>query len=61
MNISDVKIAIIALGYLGIPLVFEFAKKHQSLCFDINQARIDVLKVSTHCSFEVSEVELANI
>jgi UDP-N-acetyl-D-galactosamine dehydrogenase len=37
------KIAIIGLGYVGLPLALEFAKKYSVLGFDINQDRIDEL------------------
>lgn len=38
------KIAIIGLGYVGLPLAVEFGKKYSTLGFDINQKRIDELK-----------------
>ncbi|MDR6786128.1 UDP-N-acetyl-D-galactosamine dehydrogenase [Pedobacter africanus] len=37
------KIAVIGLGYVGLPLALEFAKKYQVLGFDINHARINEL------------------
>lgn len=37
------KIAVIGLGYVGLPLALEFGKKYQVLGFDINQARINEL------------------
>ena len=37
------KIAIIGLGYVGLPLAIEFGKKYQVLGFDINQSRVDEL------------------
>lgn len=40
MTISDKKIAIIGLGYVGLPLAVEFGKKYPTLGFDINQDRI---------------------
>lgn len=40
---NNPKIAIIGLGYVGLPLALEFAKKYKVLGFDINQARIDEL------------------
>ena len=43
MNISDKHIAIIGLGYVGLPLAIEFGKKYKVLGFDINQSRIDEL------------------
>ena len=44
MKHSDYKIAIIGLGYVGLPLAIEFGKKYKVLGFDINQARIEELK-----------------
>lgn len=43
MNISESKIAIIGLGYVGLPLAIEFGKKYAVLGFDINQSRIQEL------------------
>ena len=43
MNLSETKIAIIGLGYVGLPLAIEFGKKYKVLGFDINQFRIEEL------------------
>ncbi len=43
MDIKKKKIAIIGLGYVGLPLAIEFGKKYKVLGFDINQARIKEL------------------
>jgi len=43
MNLEDKKIAVIGLGYVGLPLAIEFAQKYQVLGFDINKNRIDEL------------------
>lgn len=40
----DVKIAIIGLGYVGLPLAIEFGKKYKVLGFDINQTRVEELQ-----------------
>ena len=39
----DYKIAVIGLGYVGLPLAIEFGKKYKVLGFDINKARVDEL------------------
>ena len=44
MKLENSKIAIIGLGYVGLPLAIEFGKKYKVLGFDINQARIEELK-----------------
>ena len=41
---EQVKIAIIGLGYVGLPLAVEFGKKFDTVGFDINQVRVDELK-----------------
>jgi UDP-N-acetyl-D-galactosamine dehydrogenase len=45
MKQNDYKIAVIGLGYVGLPLAIEFGKKFKVLGFDINQSRIDELKL----------------
>lgn len=56
---SEIKIAIIGLGYVGLPLAVEFGKKYQTLGFDINRDRVDELKSGTDSTLEVSDKELA--
>lgn len=43
MNLKEKQIAIIGLGYVGLPLAIEFGKKYQVLGFDINKDRIEEL------------------
>lgn len=43
MNLKEKQIAIIGLGYVGLPLAIEFGKKYTVLGFDINKARIEEL------------------
>lgn len=43
MNLKEKQIAIIGLGYVGLPLAIEFGKKYKVLGFDINKDRIDEL------------------
>lgn len=45
MNLSENKIAIIGLGYVGLPLAIEFGKKYKVLGFDISESRIDELSL----------------
>ncbi len=60
MNIMDSKIAIIGLGYVGLPLAVEFGKKFETLGFDINQKRIGELNAGRDSTLEVSVSELAS-
>ncbi|MEZ9937407.1 Vi polysaccharide biosynthesis UDP-N-acetylglucosamine C-6 dehydrogenase TviB [Vibrio breoganii] len=55
---ENTKIAIIGLGYVGLPLAVEFGKKMPTLGFDINQSRVDELKDCTDSTLECSEEEL---
>lgn len=59
-TLSEVKIAIIGLGYVGLPLAVEFGKKYPTLGFDINKKRVDELKKGHDFTLEVSTNELAN-
>jgi len=52
------KIAIIGLGYVGLPLAVEFGKIRPVIGFDINQGRIDALREGQDSTLEVSENEL---
>ena len=52
------KIAIIGLGYVGLPLAVEFGKSRDVIGFDINQQRIDQLKTGFDVTSECSEVQL---
>jgi UDP-N-acetyl-D-galactosamine dehydrogenase len=47
MNLDDKRIAIIGLGYVGLPLAIEFGKKYKVIGFDINQSRIAALNLLT--------------
>lgn len=42
-GLKNVEIAVIGLGYVGLPLAVEFGKKYKTIGFDINQTRIDEL------------------
>ena len=52
------KLAIIGLGYVGLPLAVEFGKKRQVVGFDINQKRIDELKSGNDFTLETTAEEL---
>lgn len=59
MDISQKKIAIIGLGYVGLPLAVEFGKHRPVLGFDINDARITELKSGHDSTLEVAPAHLA--
>ena len=62
MNInSQTKIAVIGLGYVGLPLAIEFAKKYNVLGFDINQERISALNLLQDNTREADLVRLKEV
>ena len=58
MNLNNAKIAIIGLGYVGLPLAVEFGKQRPVLGFDINVARISELQSGQDNTLEVTPAEL---
>ena len=58
-DLSNNKIAIVGLGYVGLPLAVEFGKKFSTLGFDINQTRINELIDGNDKTLEVNSSELA--
>ena len=44
MNLENRKIAVIGLGYVGLPLAIEYGKKYRVIGFDIYQARVEELE-----------------
>ena len=58
-NPPDGVIAVIGLGYVGLPLAVEFAKYRPVIGFDIKADRIDELRAGTDNTQEVSSEELA--
>lgn len=58
LQLSDLKIAIIGLGYVGLPLAVEFGKQLSVVGFDIQQKRIQELKSGQDHTLEVSPEEL---
>jgi len=55
------KIAIIGLGYVGLPLAHAFAEKYDVVGFDINQERIDELTQGHDRTLELSDAQLAEV
>lgn len=58
MQIENLKIAIIGLGYVGLPLAAEFGKHRPVVGFDINKKRVDELKNGNDFTLEVSSNDL---
>ena len=60
-DLQRIKIAIIGLGYVGLPLAVEFGKKYPTIGFDINETRIKELKEGKDKSLEVELEELLSV
>ncbi|MDA8858688.1 Vi polysaccharide biosynthesis UDP-N-acetylglucosamine C-6 dehydrogenase TviB, partial [Candidatus Pelagibacter sp.] len=59
-SIKKIKLAVIGLGYVGLPLTLEFAKKRKVIGFDIEEKRIKELKIGKDKNLEVTKKELKN-
>jgi len=60
-TLKESKIALIGLGYVGLPLAVEFAKKYPTLGFDINKNRIEELSKAKDRTLEVGVEELKSV
>ncbi len=52
---TDIKIAVIGLGYVGLPLARLFSTKYKTVGFDMNKARVDALMAGHDATLEVSD------
>ncbi len=59
MKVEDLKLAIVGLGYVGLPLAVEFGRIRKVVGFDINPRRIDQLRSGEDVTLETSAEELA--
>jgi len=57
-GLDKIKIAIVGMGYVGLPLAVEFGMKMPVVGFDINEPRIKELQSGTDSTLEVSDEEL---
>lgn len=58
-DITNLKIGVVGLGYVGVPLAVEFGKRYPTVGFDVNQSRIDELQGGEDSTLEVTSDELA--
>ena len=58
MNLDQIKLAIIGLGYVGLPLAVEFGKKRSVVGFDINPKRLEELRSGIDTTLEVNKEDL---
>ncbi len=55
MDIQDIKIAIIGLGYVGLPLARLFSTRFKTIGYDLNEARVKALQEGHDATLEVSD------
>lgn len=60
MNLDSLRVAVIGLGYVGLPLAVEFGRKRKVVGFDINQSRIDELKRGEDFTLETTKEEIVD-
>ena len=58
MIIKDIKLAIVGLGYVGLPLALEFSKRRKVIAFDINKKRVRELRSGIDRNKENTKEEL---
>ena len=54
---KEAKLAVIGLGYVGLPIALEFARKIKVVGFDINQGRVDLMKQNIDPSNELEAAD----
>lgn len=57
---KDIKIAVIGLGYVGLPLARIFSTKYKTVGYDLNQSRVDELMNGVDSTLEVDNTLLQN-
>ena len=61
LKVADLSLAVIGLGYVGLPLAIEFGKKRSVVGFDINQVRVDELKSGRWSFYRQPHLLLSNV
>jgi len=57
-NLRNLKVAVVGLGYVGLPLAVEFGKRFTTVGFDIKPERVDELRKGRDSTLEVDAAEL---
>ena len=60
MQTEEIRLAVIGLGYVGLPLAVEFGKKRDVIGFDVNHQRISELKKGNDITLELTSAEIAS-
>ena len=58
LDLNNIRICVLGLGYVGLPLAVEFGKKFDTVGFDINRARVDELNGGRDSTLEVEPEQL---
>ena len=58
-QLENTRVAIVGLGYVGLPLAVEFGRRYDTVGFDIRAARVDELRAGHDHTLEVDAAELA--
>ena len=61
MNLTNLSIGVIGMGYVGLPLAIEFSKKFKVIGFDINDKRVDQLNKKIDVTKEVSKKDFSKL
>lgn len=61
MQLGEARVAVIGLGYVGLPLAVEFGKQRRVIGFDINPVRVDELRCGHDHTLEVPDAELTEV
>ena len=56
---EKIVVAVVGLGYVGLPLAVEFGKQYETIGFDLSRAKIDAYRRGVDPTGEVSEAQLA--
>ena len=59
LQLSDARIGVIGLGYVGLPLALEFGRRYPTVGFDISSARIAELESGKDSTLEAEPEEIA--
>ena len=59
LKLEDARVAVIGLGYVGLPLAVEFGKRYETLGFDIDEARVGRLQQGNDSNGECEPSEIA--
>lgn len=60
LDVENLKVAVIGLGYVGLPLAVAFAKKYPTVGFDVKEERISELQAGRDSTLEVSAEDLGS-